>query len=73
MITFIKFSRNFFIPAANKLLPDFNAFFAPSSIIIAPLGAIELIIHFFLASNFETFGLNQVQLFFFIILLIGFK
>ena len=49
------------MPAANKLFPDLKAFFAPSSIMIAPLGATELIIHFFLASSFETLEPNQVQ------------
>ena len=55
------------IPAANKLLPLDSACVAPSSITISPLGEIELIIHFFLASNFDTFGKNQLQLLFLII------
>ena len=73
MISFFKSPETFLIPAANKLFPAFNAFLAPSSIINAPLGATELIIHFFLASNFEIFGLNQVQLFSSIIFEIGFE
>ena len=63
----------FFIPAANKLLPFFKAFLAPSSIINTPFGDMELIIHFFLASSLETFEINKVQLFSLIILSIGFK
>ena len=51
---FLNFPDTFLIPAANKLFPDFKARLAPSSIMIAPFGAIELIIHFFLASSFET-------------------
>ena len=51
----------FLIPAANKLLPLFKAFKAPSSIINRPLGEIELIIHFLRASNLEIFGKNQVH------------
>ena len=39
---------------------------------IAPLGAIELIIHFFLASSLETLELNHVHSFFSIMLEIGF-
>ena len=38
---------------------------APSSITNSPLGEIELIIHFFLASSFDTSVINQVQLLFF--------
>ena len=60
----LKFPLTFLIPAASKLLPFLSAFKAPSSIIRSPLGEIELIIHFFLASNFEIFGKNHVQLFF---------
>jgi len=57
----LNFPVIFLIPAANKLFPDLKAFFAPSSIMIEPFGATELIIHFFLASSFETLELNQVQ------------
>jgi hypothetical protein len=60
----LNFPEIFLIPAANKLFPNLNAFFAPSSIIIEPFGAIELMIHFFLASSFETLELNHVQSFF---------
>ena len=45
---FLNLPETFFIPAANKLLPDLSAFFAPSSIVSSPLGDTELIIHFFL-------------------------
>ena len=62
---FLKTPSTFLIPAANKLFPFLRAFIAPSSIIKSPLGETELIIHFFLASNFEILGKNQVQLFFF--------
>ena len=55
----LKFPLTFLIPAASKLLPFLSAFKAPSSIIRSPLGEIELIIHFFLASNFEIFGKNE--------------
>ena len=67
----LKRPDTFFIPAANKLLPFESACFAPSSIISAPLGEIELIIHFFLAANFETLGKNHVQLFSSVIFLMG--
>ena len=40
---------------------------------IDPFGAIELMIHFFLASSFETLELNHVQIFFLLIIEIGFK
>ena len=69
----LNFPKTFLIPAANKLLPLLSAFFAPSSIVISPFGEIELIIHFFLACNFDILDINQVQLFFFYIRLIGFK
>jgi hypothetical protein len=64
MISFLKFPFTFFIPAANKLLLSFKAFLAPSSIINSPFGDTELIIHFFLASNFEIFDVNKVYSFF---------
>ena len=48
-------------PAGNKLFPFFIAIKAPLSIITSPLGAIDPIIHCFLASSLETFGKNQVQ------------
>ena len=67
----LKFPDTFFIPAASKLFPLFKANLAPSSIISSPLGEIELIIHFFLASNLEIFGRNQVQLFCLLIFFIG--
>ena len=68
---FLNLPETFFIPAANKLLPLESARLAPSSIKSSPLGEIELIIHFFLASNLEILGKNQVQLFFSSIFFIG--
>ena len=68
---FINCPLTFFIPVAKRLLPFFSACTAPSSIIKSPLGEIELIIHFFLACNFETFGKNQVPLFVLSIFKIG--
>ena len=49
------------MPAANRLFPFKSAFLAPSSIVSSPFGEIELIIHFFLACNFDTLDINQVQ------------
>ena len=62
---FLKLPLTLLIPAANKLFPFFNAFLAPSSIINSPFCETELIIHFFLASNFGTSDMNHVEFFFF--------
>ena len=51
----------FCTPAGNKLFPLLIAFNAPLSIIISPFGAIDPIIHCFLASSFEIFGKNHVH------------
>ena len=51
-----------FTPAASKLFPFCKAICAPSSIFKHPLVFKVLAIHFFLASNFEILGTNQVHI-----------
>ena len=58
---FSKIPLIFLTPAGNKLFPFPNALTAPLSIIISPFGAIEPIIHCFLASSLEIFGKNHVH------------
>ena len=60
-----------FIPAANKLLPFFNALAAPLSMHIDPEELNELTIHFFLAAKVDIFGTNFVKIFLFDHFLIG--
>ena len=55
---FSKEPSTLIMPAGSKLLPSFNARAAPWSIYILPEEFRELMIHFFLASKLEIFGIK---------------